>query len=122
MIDVKEATGKAKEYLVSFFPDAEKVQLEEVELTSDKAHWYITLSYEGVSNSVASALLVGKSVRYKVFKLDTKSGDEILAIFEDLWKQGHTLVVITHNPYISERAQKVIHLIDGTIANDEKES
>ena len=54
--------------------------------------------------------------------LDTKSGDEILAIFEDLWKQGHTLVVITHNPYISERAQKVIHLIDGTIANDEKES
>jgi putative ABC transport system ATP-binding protein len=50
--------------------------------------------------------------------LDTKSGDEILAIFEDLWKQGHTLVVITHNPYISERAQKVIHLVDGTIENN----
>ncbi len=50
--------------------------------------------------------------------LDTKSGDEILAIFEDLWKQGHTLVVITHNPYISERAQRVIHLIDGTIENN----
>jgi len=50
--------------------------------------------------------------------LDTKSGDEILAIFEDLWKQGHTLVVITHNPYISERAQRVIHLVDGTIENN----
>jgi putative ABC transport system ATP-binding protein len=50
--------------------------------------------------------------------LDTKSGDEILAIFQDLWKQGHTLVVITHNPYISERAQRVIHLIDGPIGNN----
>ena len=50
--------------------------------------------------------------------LDTKSGDEILAIFEDLWKQGHTLVVITHNPGISSRAQKVINLIDGTIGNN----
>ena len=34
MIDVSEATNKAKTYLTSFFPDAEKVQLEEVELTS----------------------------------------------------------------------------------------
>lgn len=50
--------------------------------------------------------------------LDTKSGDEILAIFEDLWKQGHTLVVITHNPNISSRAQRVIKLIDGTIENN----
>ena len=50
--------------------------------------------------------------------LDTRSGDEILAIFENLWKQGHTLVVITHNPYISERAQRVINLVDGTIENN----
>ena len=75
MIDVKQATNSAKEYLVSFFPDAEKVQLEEVELTDDRAHWYITLSFEGVSNSVASSLLVGKSVRYKLFKLDAENGE-----------------------------------------------
>lgn len=50
--------------------------------------------------------------------LDTKSGDEILAIFEDLWKQGHTLVVITHNPNISSRAQRIINLIDGTIEDN----
>ena len=77
MIDVKEATDKAKEYLVAFFPEAEKIQLEEVELTNDKAHWFITLSYEGVSNSVASSLLVGKSVRYKLFKLDAESGEVV---------------------------------------------
>ncbi|MCK5136613.1 MAG: hypothetical protein KAR19_12545 [Bacteroidales bacterium] len=79
MIDVKEASDKAKEYLISFFPDAENVQLEEAELTDDKTHWFITLSYEGVSNSVASSLLVGKSVRYKIFKLHAKSG-EILSM------------------------------------------
>ncbi len=50
--------------------------------------------------------------------LDTKSGDEILAIFEDLWRQGHTIVVITHNPGISERAQKVLRLIDGRLENN----
>jgi putative ABC transport system ATP-binding protein len=45
--------------------------------------------------------------------LDTKAGDEILAIFEELWRQGRTLVVITHNVNISTRAQRVIRLVDG---------
>ena len=84
MIDVKEASNKAIEYLVSFFPEAEKVQLEEVELTNDKAHWFITLSYEGVSNSVASSLLVGKSVRYKIFKLEDDSGGVIAMKISDI--------------------------------------
>jgi putative ABC transport system ATP-binding protein len=50
--------------------------------------------------------------------LDTKSGDEILAVFEKLWEQGHTLVVITHNVNISERARRVIRMIDGKIESD----
>lgn len=75
MINVKEATEKAKEHLTVFFPEAEEIQLEEVELTTDKAFWLITLSYAGVSNSVASSLLVGKSMRYKIFKLDSETGE-----------------------------------------------
>jgi putative ABC transport system ATP-binding protein len=50
--------------------------------------------------------------------LDTKSGDEILAVFESLWNEGHTLVVITHNPNISGRAQRIIILKDGMIENN----
>jgi hypothetical protein len=84
MINVIQATDKAKAYLTSFFPDAEKVQLEEVELTGDKTYWFITLSYEGVSNSVASSLLVGKSVRYKIFKLDAESGEVISMKIRDI--------------------------------------
>jgi len=84
MINVKEATDKAKAYLVSFFPDAENVQLEEVELTEDKAHWFVTISYEGVSNSVASSLLVGKSVLYKIFKIDAQLGEVISMKIRDI--------------------------------------
>jgi len=50
--------------------------------------------------------------------LDTKSGEEILKIFEDLWNQGHTLVIITHNPYIAECAQRVVKLRDGLVEED----
>ena len=84
MINVKEATDKVKEYLVSFFPDAENVQLEEVEMTEDKAHWFVTISYEGVSNSVASSLLVGKTVLYKIFKIDAKVGEVISMKIRDI--------------------------------------
>jgi len=84
MINVKEATDKAKEYLVSFFPDAEQVQLEEVELSGDKSHWLITLSYEGISASVASSMLVGKSVLYKIFKLDAEHGEVISMKIRDI--------------------------------------
>jgi putative ABC transport system ATP-binding protein len=48
--------------------------------------------------------------------LDTKSGDEILDIFQDLWKQGHTLVIITHNPAIAAVTHRVIKLQDGRVA------
>jgi len=50
--------------------------------------------------------------------LDTKSGEEILKIFEELWSQGHTLIIITHNPYIAECARRVIKLRDGLIEED----
>jgi len=84
MIDVKEAAEKARSHLASFFPDAERVQLEEAELTEDKLNWFITLSYEGISHSVASSLLVGKSIRYKIFKLDAGSGEVLSMKIRDI--------------------------------------
>ena len=84
MINAKDASDKAKEYLFAFFPDAETVQLEEVELSADKKHWMITLSYEGVSGSVASSMLVGKSLRYKIFKLDAKNGEVLSMKIRDI--------------------------------------
>jgi putative ABC transport system ATP-binding protein len=47
--------------------------------------------------------------------LDTKSGTEILQILDQLHQRGKTLIVITHDPHVAARAQRVIHLLDGRI-------
>ena len=44
--------------------------------------------------------------------------EEILKIFEELWSQGHTLVIITHNPYIADCARRVVKLRDGLVEED----
>jgi putative ABC transport system ATP-binding protein len=48
--------------------------------------------------------------------LDSKTGDEIMDLFGSLWRQGHTLVVITHNPNISSHAGRILQLKDGLIS------
>jgi putative ABC transport system ATP-binding protein len=51
--------------------------------------------------------------------LDTKSGNEILQIFEKLNRQGVTLVIVTHDPSIAQRTHRVVTLRDGEIIKDE---
>ena len=46
--------------------------------------------------------------------------DEIMKIFEDLNKQGHTIIMITHEPDIANYAKRIIHIRDGKIEKDEK--
>jgi putative ABC transport system ATP-binding protein len=50
--------------------------------------------------------------------LDTGSGKDILGLFEDLWRQGNTLVVITHDPGVAQRTQRVVRIQDGKITED----
>ncbi|MER2599103.1 MAG: ABC transporter ATP-binding protein [Caldilineales bacterium] len=47
--------------------------------------------------------------------LDTQSGEEILRIFADLNAQGITIIVVTHDPEVAERAQRTIWIRDGRI-------
>lgn len=49
--------------------------------------------------------------------LDTKSGGEIINIFEELWANGHTVIIITHDRNIAGRCQRIIKLKDGLIFN-----
>lgn len=51
--------------------------------------------------------------------LDSQSGKDILALFEQLHRQGQTIVMITHDPLIAERAERRITLSDGKIVADE---
>lgn len=51
--------------------------------------------------------------------LPTTQSDEIIELFEQLNKQGHTVVVITHNDDIARRAKRIISIVDGKIKSDE---
>jgi putative ABC transport system ATP-binding protein len=50
--------------------------------------------------------------------LDTKTGDEIMAIFDELHGAGQTIIVVTHEPDIAERCHRVVTLRDGLVASD----
>lgn len=47
--------------------------------------------------------------------LDSKTGKEILAMFEDLWKKGNTVIIVTHDEYIARRANRIFRMLDGRI-------
>lgn len=49
--------------------------------------------------------------------LDSKTGEEILKIFDNLWKEGNTILIITHDASVAERTKRQIHIRDGVIVN-----
>jgi len=50
--------------------------------------------------------------------LDTKSGDEIISLFDELHSQGRTIIVVTHDPKIAEHAHRIVRLLDGRVVED----
>ncbi len=52
--------------------------------------------------------------------LDTKSGIEVMGIFNHLNSLGRTIILVTHEPDIAEHARRVIHVRDGLIVRDER--
>ena len=51
--------------------------------------------------------------------LDTKTGEEIMKIFDKLYQEGHTIIMVTHDVEIARHAQRIIHLRDSLIEKDE---
>ncbi|MDF1498762.1 MAG: ABC transporter ATP-binding protein [Patescibacteria group bacterium] len=51
--------------------------------------------------------------------LDSKSGEEIMEILQNLNKEGKTIIMVTHEQYTAECARRILHIKDGKIFNDE---
>ncbi|MBW6440467.1 ABC transporter ATP-binding protein [Patescibacteria group bacterium] len=52
--------------------------------------------------------------------LDSKSGEEIMDILQDLNKEGKTIIMVTHEQYTAECAKRILHIKDGLIISDDR--
>ena len=50
--------------------------------------------------------------------LDQKTGRQVMALFEELNREGHTIIMITHDMNIAAYAHRVIHIIDGEVREE----
>jgi putative ABC transport system ATP-binding protein len=52
--------------------------------------------------------------------LDSKTGEEIMVVLEDLYHRGNTIILVTHERDIAAHARRTVHLRDGVIESDER--
>ncbi len=72
--------------------------------------------------AVARALVTRPSIILAdepTVNLDTKTGEEIMGLFEELHQQGNTIILVTHEADIADHAQRAIRLRDGHLESDE---
>lgn len=73
--------------------------------------------------AIARALVNGPSILLAdepTGNLDTKTGEEIMQLFEELHRLGNTIILVTHENEIAEHARRIVRLRDGLIESDEK--
>jgi putative ABC transport system ATP-binding protein len=100
-----------------------KLALERVDLTSRMSHKPNELSGgQRQRVAIARALVNSPSIVLAdepTGNLDSKTGEEIMALFANLHAQGNTIIVVTHEMDIAQHAHRIIYIRDGKIASDE---
>ena len=52
--------------------------------------------------------------------LDSTTGDEIMALFDELWRAGNTMIIVTHEEEVARHAKRILRIRDGLLASDER--
>ena len=71
--------------------------------------------------SIARALMNGGNIILAdepTGALDSRSGEEVMALLKDLSRQGHTVIIITHDPQLAQQADRVVEFRDGEVISD----
>jgi putative ABC transport system ATP-binding protein len=101
-----------------------KLALQRVDLTSRMTHRPNELSGgQRQRVAVARALVNDPSIVLAdepTGNLDSKTGEEIMNLFENLHTQGNTIILVTHEMDVAQHAHRIIFIRDGRIASDEK--
>ena len=102
--------------------DRAKQALEKVELTSRASHRPNELSGgQRQRVAIARALVNNPSILLAdepTGNLDSKTGNEIMALFARLHESGNTIILVTHEPDIAAYAHRAIHIRDGQVEKD----
>ena len=72
--------------------------------------------------AVARALVTNPSIILAdepTGNLDSKTGEDIMGLFNDIYEQGNTIILVTHEEYVAQHAKRIIRLRDGLIESDE---
>jgi putative ABC transport system ATP-binding protein len=100
-----------------------KKALERVDLTDRMSHKPNELSGgQRQRVAIARALVNSPSIVLAdepTGNLDSKTGAEIMGLFENLYRQGNTIILVTHENDIAQHAHRIIHIRDGRIASDQ---
>ncbi len=71
--------------------------------------------------AIARALVTNPSIMLAdepTGNLDSSTGEEIMRLFDELHRDGNTLIVVTHEPHIAAHAGRIVHLSDGDVISD----
>lgn len=103
-----------------------RLALDQVGLSDRKHHKPNELSGgQRQRVAIARALVTNPSIILAdepTGNLDTKTGEDIMALFHEISGQGNTIILVTHEEYIAEHAARIIRLRDGLIEKDENVS